>query len=298
VTRLGGVGIGSISRGLFVALILALAPGIAAAEEPTASDAPSTADDNPRPTGELGKQVPDMAGRVWADLLTQLFPDVTASNEPDAFATAMEMNDVRSIGVADDSWNFCGEKIGLKDFDAKVVRLGDRRRWVVTITMADECAALLALFDETGKLVDAVNVRGDMHVSYEGVRPLGPEGALFIAWNWHDNSSQSYDDPMLVLVKTAGFSSIGRLPAFGSRSCREQFTEQPIITVTPAAPMARIDAQVKRRTQKFAADCETKIGGEGLVTFDGYWRWNTKKGAYEPHLKELEALFDWNRKQD
>ena len=292
------MGLGGILRGVCVALVFALATAIAAADEPAATGASPAAGDSAAPTGELGKPVPDMAGKVWADLLTQLFPDVTASNEPDAFATATEMNDVRSIGVADDSWNFCGEKIGLKDFDAKVVRLGDRRRWLVTITMADECAALLALFDESGKLVDAVNVRGDQHVSYEGVRPLGPTGALFIAWNWHDNSSQSYDDPMLVLVKTDGFSSIGSLPAFGSRGCRDQFTEQPIITVAPATPMARIDAQVKRRTQKFAADCETKIGRERLVTFDGYWRWNTEKGAYEPHLKEFEALFDWNRKQD
>jgi hypothetical protein len=276
-----------------------LVSGIAAvADEPTATDAPPVADDNPPPAGALAKAVPDMVQGNWADLLTQLFPDITASDESNIVATATEMNDVRSIGIADDSWNFCGEKTALKDFDAKLVQLGDQRRWIVTITIADECATLLALFDDAGKLIDAVNVRGDQHVSFEGVRLLGPIGVLFIAWNWHDNSDQSYDDPMLVLVKAGGFSSIGSLSAFGSRTCRDQFTEEPIIKIRPASPMARIDVEVKRRTNKFAADCETKIGRERLVTFDGYWRWSASKGAYEPHLKELDALFDWNRKQD
>jgi hypothetical protein len=293
VAWLGSVAFRSTLRGFSVALIftLTLAPSAAAADEPSATD-------NPAPTGELAKAVPDMTGKIWADLLTQLFPDITASDEPNIVATATEMNDVRSIGVADDSWNFCGETTALKDFDAQMVRLGDQRRWIVTVTMADECASLLALFDEAGKLVDAVNVRGDQHVSLEAFRPLGPTGALGIAWNWHDNSDQSYDDPMLVLVKADGFSSIGNLPAFGSRSCRDQFTEEPIITIKPATPMARIDAQIKRRTQKFAADCETKIGRETLVTFDGYWRWNAEKNIYEPHTKELDLLSDWNRKQD
>ena len=283
----------SRARAALLFLSVCILPRVAAAD-----DAPAA--DEPPPAGALAKAVPDMPGKTWFDLLSQLFGDVDAPDTATAAATASDMNGLRSIGIADDSWNFCGGTIELTGFAATMIRLGEARRWVVTVQFADECAGLLALFDEGGKLIDAVNVKGDQHVSFTGdyVQPLGASGALVTAWNWHDNSDQSYDDPMLILAKTDGFSAIGSLPAFGSRGCRSQFTEEPIVTVAKTTPMARIDAKVKRRTKKFAADCETEIGRLTLVTFDGYWRWNDAKGAYEPHLKELDVLFDWNAKQD
>jgi hypothetical protein len=237
-----------------------------------------------------------MPGKTWQDLLVQLFPDIGAPISGDAAATATQMNDVRSIGVGDEAWIKCAERIDLSGFAAEALLLGDKRRWIVTMSMPDECVSLLALFDPEGKLIDAVNVRGDQHVSLEAFRPLGSAGALGIARNWHDNSDQSYDDPVLVLAKPSGFSAIGDVRAFGSHDCRALFTEEPVISIEPAVPMARIDAVVNRRTQKFAADCETKIGPEVLAVFHGYWRWNPAKAVYEPHLDELKALAAWNEK--
>jgi len=61
-------------------------------------------------------------------------------------------------------------------------------------TYAAEVAAI-------GTLVDAVNIKGDQHVSFSGnyIRELGPSGALVIVSNWHDNTSRSYDRTMLIL---------------------------------------------------------------------------------------------------
>jgi hypothetical protein len=247
---------------------------------------------------DLTDAVEGMTGKTWRDLLVQLFPDIAAPPaSSNAVATATEMNDLRSIGVADESWNRCPDTIDVGGFDAQQVRFGDQRRWIVTIAMPDECAVPIALFDEQGKLVDAVNVRGDVHASLEAFYSLGPAGALGVAWNWHDNSDQSYDDPMLVFATPDGLSAIDNLPAFGSHSCRVQFTEDPVIRIKPGVPMARIEGKIIRRTQKFAADCETKIGREIVVTFDGSWRWNAKKSAYEPHTRELDLLANWNKKQ-
>jgi hypothetical protein len=90
---------------------------------------------------------------------------------------------------------------------------------------------------------------------------------------------------------------IGDVPAFGSPTCRGQFTEEAKIEpASGTGPMLRIDAAVKRRTQRFAADCETKRGPEAITTFSGYWRWNAKKGAYEAHTHQLDLLADWNQK--
>jgi hypothetical protein len=140
-------------------------------------------------------------------------------------------------------------------------------------------------------------------VSFSGdyVRRLGPDGALVVASLWHDNSSQSYDIKSLVLARPEGPSSIGDVLALGSRICNDKsgelVAEESTVRVTPdGMPLARIDVEVRRGIQKFTGDCETKLGREAKTTFNGYWRWDAKKAAYEPHTKELNIFADWNQK--
>jgi hypothetical protein len=249
--------------------------------------------------------VRDIPGKTWLDLLRQMFPDIAASAASGAVADLTDMAAVHSIGSADDSWVSCRDHTDIANLEFYPLRLLDQDRLILTLSVADECAALIALFDGSGKLVDAVNVKGDQHTSLspDFMRPLGragpmgPPGALVTATNWHDNSDQSYDATMLLLVKPNGFSDIGGVLAFGEHDCRSLFTEQA--KIDPAlgtGPMLRIDAAVMRRTQRFAADCETKIGPEAVTTFNGYWRWNAKKSAYEAHTRELDLLDKWNEK--
>lgn len=251
---------------------------------------------------DFAGEVPGLAGKTWIDLLSQVFPDIAAT--PDGDAVASDIIDLRSIGTGDDSWAKCADKIELRDHDAQRVHLAGRDFLVVTVRIEDECVGLIALFDDAGKLADAVNVRGDIHTSFgqNYVRPLGANGALVIAHNWHDNSEQSYDSDSLILVKPDGFSDIGGVFAFGERNCGEgpgsQFVEEAVIRVVPdGMPMARIDAEVRRTTQKFAPDCSTKTGHAIKTTFNGFWRWNVAKGAYEAHTHELDLLDGWNVKR-
>ena len=282
------MGIGRVLRGLALALAVLLAP-LAAAQATAGDDRDFTA------------EVPGLASKTWIDLLSQIFPDIAET--PDGNTVASDIIDLRSIGTGDDSWAKCGDKTEFRDHDAQRAHLAGRDFLVVTVGLEDECVGLIALFDNAGKLVDAVNVRGDIHISFSEnyVRPLGADGALVIAHNWHDNSEQSYDSDSLILAKPDGFSDIGGVFAFGERDCGEgpgsQFTEEAIIRVMPdGMPMARIDAEVRRSTQKFAKDCSTKIGRPIKTTFNGFWRWNAAKGAYEAHTRELDLLDHWNVK--
>ena len=149
-------------------------------------------------------QVPGIARKTWIDLLSQIFPGIAVA--PLGFATAREVIDLRSVGAGDDSWIKCGDAIncatGMRDRSA----LAARDYTIVTVMIEDECVGPIALFDDKGKLVDAVNIRGDQHVSFSGeyVRPLGPDGALVTASLWHDNSSQSYDISSLILARPEG----------------------------------------------------------------------------------------------
>jgi hypothetical protein len=248
-------------------------------------------------TGFAGA-VPGLAGKTWVEILSQIFPDIVVTER--GYASATEVIDLRSIGPGDDSWVKCGDEIKFLDRDARPVRLSGQDYVIVTVTIEDDCVGPIGLFDAAGKLVDAVNIRGDQHVSFSGdyVRPLGSDAALVTASVWHDNSGQSYDITSLVLAKPGGFSVIGEVLAFGSRDCRSQFTEEAKIDPAPGTgPMLWIDGAVTRRAQRLAADCETKTGPESKTTFSGYWRWNAKKSAYEPHTRELDLLDKWNEKR-
>ena len=64
-----------------------------------------------------------------------------------------------------------------------------------------------------------------------------------------------------------------------------------------ARSMARIEAEVKRSTQKLAYDCKTKLGRPAKTSFRSYWRWDAQKKSYEPHTKELQQLDEWNQKR-
>ena len=247
---------------------------------------------------DFANAVPGLGGKNWVDVLSQIFPDIAVTER--GYASATEVIDLRSIGPGDDSWVKCGDEIKFLDRDARRVRLSGQDYVIVTVMIEDDCVGPIGLFDAAGKLVDAVNIRGDQHVSFSGdyVRPLGSDGALVIASLWHDNSDQSYDITSLLLAKPGGFSVIGEVLAFGSRDCRSQFTEEAKLDLAPrTGPMLRIDGAVTRRAQRLAADCETKTGPESKTTFNGYWRWNARKAAYEPHTHELDLLDKWNEKR-
>lgn len=252
----------------------------------------------PGDIGDLSDTVPGIPGKTALDLLRQLFDDIAASTDSRTIGTATRMVKLRSIGAGDDSWIGCGDRIDTEYAHAHPLQLGNQQRVVMVVALADECAAPLAMFDGDGKLIDAVNLRGDQHLTFSGdyFRPLGAAGALIIGHNWHDNSNQSYDLDSLVLAGPAGFSALGSIFAFGSRDCRSQFTEDATISTIPAKPMARIEVAVKREARKFAEDCETQRGRTVTTTFNGAWRWNAKKNAYEPHTRELDLLADWNQK--
>jgi hypothetical protein len=246
--------------------------------------------------------VPGAGGKTWIDLLSQVFPDIAATDDGNAEAT--QLIDLRSIGAGDDSWVQCGDKIRFQDRDARAIHLDGRDYLIVTVDIEDDCVGLIALFDAAGKLIDAVNVKGDQHVSFSGdyARPLGPGGALVLASLWHDNSAQSYDITSLILARPNGLSSIGDVLALGSHDCggkaNSMFTEEATVRVVPDGnPLARIEVAVSREMNKLADDCETKLGREIKTTFNGYWRWSAGKGVYEPHIDELKKLDDWNEKR-
>jgi hypothetical protein len=246
---------------------------------------------------DLTKAVPDMPGKKWLDLLRQLFPDAVASDPYPNRLLAHRMIAVRSLGFAGDQWIMCGDDwdVGV---EAQSYRLAGKTRTIVLLKGGDDCADIAALFDEKGKLVDAVNVKGERYtvMMIGEVRPLGRLGALLTVESGPDVTGKAGSDTAFILIQVGGFAVIGTVHRTNSRTCREEVGEGISIDVVPEGPMARINVEQQRSIQQFAEDCKTKLDKETRTIFKGYWRWDAAKGAYEPHLDELKTLADWNEK--
>jgi hypothetical protein len=199
---------------------------------------------------------------------------------------ATRMATVRSLAPADDRWIMCGDNWDL-GVEAESYRLAGKYRLIVLITGSDDCADIVALFDEKGKLVDAANVKSDRYTVLMGgeVRPLGRGGALLVVESAPEVTGKTGSDTGLVLIKAGGFAAIADIPRVNSRKCREEVGEGVHVEVArEGGPMARIDVEMRRSVRQFAEDCRTKIGTEAVTIFKGYWSWNAASGAYEPHI--------------
>ena len=55
-------------------------------------------------------------------------------------------------------------------------------------------------------------------------------------------------------------------------------------------PFARIKVAVERAIQRYKEDCQTERGPQRTTRATGDWRWSRAKGAYEAHMRRIEAL--------
>jgi hypothetical protein len=144
--------------------------------------------------------------------------------------------------------------------------------------------APLMLFDTGGRLLDAVDVVADMHTSMDntGPQPLGGAAVVGIR-NWHDNSSESFDDLKLVLIAHDHFSLLHEGSTIGRRTSRLVVSEGMTFSVhpDPARRLALIEFLTERQVQKMAADEVTKLGKPMITRRRIVFRWNPAKAKYE-----------------
>jgi hypothetical protein len=167
------------------------------------------------------------------------------------------------------------------------VEIDGKPRWIVLGEQDSFEAAPLMLFegDGEGKLLDVVDTVGDMHTDMDlnGPVALGAAGAVVGVRNWHDNSNESFNQLMLLLVAKDRFSLVTETGAYGSRSKDKDETAEASFAVRPdgGCALARIDTLVKQRTQRLAGDFQTPIGKPVVQLLRTSHRWNAAKGKYE-----------------
>ena len=139
--------------------------------------------------------------------------------------------------------------------------------------------------DGAGRLLDAVDVVGDMHTSMEETAPvaLGGGAALAAVRNWHDNSEESFDDLTLALVAGDRFTLIGEAGGDGARTATARDAEGVSFDVRPerGRALASVVTTVTHEKQRFAADGETPVGRPVVQKWQRVFRWSAAKGHYE-----------------
>jgi hypothetical protein len=261
----------NILRGALVAIVLAAAPAAHAGNSVT----------------DFAEPVPGLGGKTWLDLLRQAAPDLKVDGaSDDRHLTGTLDKPLRPLSPA-------GEKretpapVDIASLDATRLDIGGKARWIVLGQGNSFEATPLMLFEASGegRLLDAVDVVGDMHTSMEENAPiaLGGGAALAVVRNWHDNSEESYDALTLALVAGDRFSLIGETGGVGARTAAARDAEGVSFDVRPerGRALASIVTTVTHEEQRFAADGQTPLGRPVVQKSQRIFRWNAAKGRYE-----------------
>ena len=255
--------------GTILALALAVAP--AAAEQ----------------VFDLSAKAPVPNGKIWRDLVRQVFPDLRQERLPDGRTGDFIHGKIELRPIDKDAFGGdCDDPVRIEYLEFAEAEIARKSRLIVGVTTDhDACVGALALFEGAGesRLLDVVNIQQDANYAFgsDFVRPLGPDGRLVIATSFHTTTSNSPDNAVLVLATEDKLSLIGNVTAQSERGCRRVIGEDGSVAIAPDyGPFARITGYVKRTVRRLAADCETQQGKETVTITHTDWRWSASRHAY------------------
>lgn len=251
------------------------------------------------PIRNIHAAVPGLSGRTWLDLVKQAVPDAEPAEASIPGLTGREGMALRRL--QDEPSGDWGETINIAGLDGEIFEVGGRKRIILALKLYDGDVAPLLLFDGEGegKLLDAVDVRTDLHTSYDEpmTRALGKSGALVVSKGWHGNSNQSYRVNSLVLIGPEKFSFIGEFFVYGEADCRSQIIEKETIKLISTQPLAEIQISIAHQVAKLRNDCSTMIGKPRTKVVPGSFKWDATRNAYVGETQQLDALAKENEKR-
>jgi hypothetical protein len=269
--RFAAAGAANLLRGVFAAIAIAVAPAAHAGNTVTDFDAP----------------VPGLGGKTWLDLLRQAASDIKVDGPSDDRSLKGTLDKpLRPLSPSGEQRE-TPAPVDIASLDATRLDIGGKPRWIVLGQGDSFKAAPLMLFEAAGdgRLLDAVDVVGDMHTSMEDNAPmsLGGGAALAAVRNWHDNSEESYDALTLALVAGDHISLIGETGAVGVRTDAARDAEGVSFDVRPerGRALASIVTIVTHEKQRLGADGQTLVGRPVVQKSQRIFRWNAVKGRYE-----------------
>lgn len=234
------------------------------------------------------------SGGTWADWMRSLFPGLalepaSADDKTSAHYIVHRSKPIRALeGEAFGDGDCDGAPIQHLDIDR--MQVSNQTRYVVGVTMTNECAAILALFDGRGDALDSVDVRRDRSTVFgeRFVQSLGPEASLVTVANFHTGAGAGGDETALILADKDKLSLITTI--FGDYavicdSVRNDYrghnTGLTAIVTPDYGDHDRIVTYVKTVTTRYADDCQTPLGRPGIAIDQTVWRWNYLKRVYE-----------------
>ena len=241
---------------------------------------------------DLDQKAP--TGGTWADWMRALFPGLTL--EPataDAKTPARYLirgaKPIRALeGEAFGDGDCEGSAIQYLDIDRILV--SNQTRYVVGVTLTDECAAVLALFDGHGTALDSVDVRRDRSTVFAErfVQSLGSEASLVTVANFHTGAGAGGDETALILADKDKLSLIATIFGDYAVTCdsekndyRGHNTGLTAVVTPDYGDHDRIVTYVKTVTTRYSDDCQTPLGRQVIAIDQKVWRWNYLKRVYE-----------------
>lgn len=252
------------------------------------------------PINDVHAPVPGLSGRTWLDLVRQAVPDAKPAEASLPGLMGREGIALRRL-QGDEPNGDWGETIKITGLDGEAFEVGGRKRIVLALELYYAEVSPLLLFEGEGegRMLDAVDVRTDLHTSYDKpmTQSLGKGGALIVSKGWHGNSNQSYRINSLILAEPEKFSFIGEVFVYGEADCRSQIIEKETIKLLPSQPLAEIQVSITHQVTKLRSDCSTMIGKPSTKVVRGSFMWDSARNTYTGRTQQLDALAKENEKR-
>lgn len=138
------------------------------------------------------------------------------------------------------------------------------------------------------RLLGALDVRGDRETSLWEAHPVTPLGARDSGvWfvNAHHNAGEEFRTYALAAYGAGGLKLVlARPPALHSwRACRRAVTPRASVETAARRGSARRDLTfvVSETVERFAGDCQSRVGRARRRTYRRPFRWDARRGLYE-----------------
>lgn len=159
-----------------------------------------------------------------------------------------------------------------------------------------EPTAVLALFDERLRLVDAVDVGMDRQVGIQGEPfKISDWNEAVAVYSSHHNSNQSYDQYAVVFFRNGRFQLVDTVSTFGDHNCGQSHHQSIAFSSAPAAEgddFWPITVTVKDKLEvDLTVTCEDMDYDEPFERSTAVtYRWDDVREAYQPDSDALERL--------
>ena len=258
------------------------------------------ADDTMPGTAQVSDAVPGHPGVTFVDLLAQMVPGLALA---DTGASAPAPPEPFRHIAGPDNEGEPPDQLQVDSLEPLALEVDGKKRIAI---VADFGAAqdrvaditLLGLFDDGAmpKLLDFADVGLDRFSGFASVPSfrIGPHDEAISLDSSHSNSSESYEQPMLIFIQADKLTLIDSYFVFGERECNFQQDQELAVKELPDSRLLHWSFRVEvtqTRSKTKGEDCPEPTPSQSVTkVYSATYVWSPKRQNFVTTSRQLDQL--------